>query len=267
MATLYGHAMSPLEARGIVSEVATVAGRIDRALKESQYEGLPEDQQRADLRAYWQSLFDQSLDSVLTTVAAHHFHDTPEAREHAERWKSDLAGRTTELLMYGFLQNPDFLTLATDNLSLLSSPAEIVNPAEKELTNSQALRRLELLESFFQNHPHINSAMQSLYVRTEAHGVVALVRYRLSSSDDYQYAIGLNIQNASGDTAGFVFDHQGHASPLRLVNSVGVTAKLKPGFVPPTADQLCNEFVDAVINDSRGLKFDPPAEANVRWFA
>lgn len=115
-ATLYGHAMSPREARGIVAEVAIVAQRIDHAFAESQYERLPDHQRLEDLRAYWKNLFRRDLDSVLSSVAAHHFYDTPQAKDYAELWKNDIEGRTTELLIFGFLENPEFLAQAIESL-------------------------------------------------------------------------------------------------------------------------------------------------------
>jgi hypothetical protein len=111
-ATLYGRAMSSIEARGIVSEIAAIAERIDRAVVESHDDGLSDDQRRAELRAYWESLFGRDLDSVLALIAKYHFHDTPQAQGPAELWKRDLAGRTNELLMFGFLEDPEFLTRA-----------------------------------------------------------------------------------------------------------------------------------------------------------
>lgn len=266
-AAIYGREMSKSEAQGIHHEVSSLADKIDRLLSGRESSGLAGSKGEGDLHAFWTSVFNRDLNSVLTEIASQHYNRPEDASSAAAHWEHSLHQRTRELLAYGFTRDYELLERAESAIPKFSKLFEIVNPEEPHLETGPALRRQALLESLFANHPNPESPIQSAFVDTPTHGVVTVMRYRADlESDDAQLSIGINTANLKWDSAGFSFDKEGHASSLFLANSLGHIAVLKPGFKPPTADALCREVVSAFHHNPNAVSFAHPTQPNTRWF-
>jgi hypothetical protein len=266
-AAIYGCEMSKIEARGILHEVSTLAEKIDRLLSGKECPGLTGDKGEGDLHAFWASVFNRDLNPVLTEIASLHYRRPEDALSAAAQWEGSLHQRTRELLSYGFTRDCEFLERVESAIPKFSKLFEIANPEEPQLQTSHALRRMALLHSLFASYPKPESPIQTAFVETPSNGIVTVVRYRTGlQGDDYRLAVGINTSSLEWDSAGFNFDQEGRASSLFLVNSVGRVAVLKPGFKPPTADDLCREVVSTFLDNRNALTFTRPTQPNTKWF-
>jgi hypothetical protein len=249
-ATLFGRDMSKPEARGIIQEASILAGKINRLLAGDHFYQISGDVGRGDLTKYWTHLFDSlslSVDDALLQIANFYFRLPQDAQRAAENWADELHNKTEDLLTFGMAQNGEFLMLAEDAIPKFSQRLMISNPLEPQLTNSEAIVRLERLKALFERFPGPWKPMESIFVDTQNFGVVTVSKYRCSEiTAECAFAVGINIWRLDCPSVGFQLDTVGHASPLLLKNSLGRVATLKDGFIPPTADALIQSVLAAV---------------------
>lgn len=266
-AALFGHEMSKIEAHGILREVSGLSDKINRLLAGRECPALPGDKGLGDLREYWSHLFGRDVETVLVEVASFFFGRDIDSQQAVHSWMYALHTRTQELLTYGMVHDGEFLDRADQAISQFSKLIELHNPAEPRLTDSQAFARLSRLNTLFEAYADKDDPIKAVFVRTAAHGVVTVVKYRSNEiTEECSFAIGINSTRLDCPSAGFNFDRDGHASPLYLCNSLMKIATLKAGMTPATADQLCSVVIAAYQIDPQALTTDHPNEPNMRWF-
>lgn len=130
----------------------------------------------------------------------------------------------------------------------------------------EAVRTLQIFQDLFQNHPHTDFAIQSLYISTKNYGVVTLVRWKPQGENQSDtYSIGINTTNLDWPSLRYNVNAQGEPGPLSLTNAAGRVARLKPFARVPSANELLDAALCALTQEPPAVSYHIPESPNLNF--
>jgi hypothetical protein len=264
---IYGRRLSTSALRLMVQDVATFSETVDRLLSGDIYSELSGTRGKGDLEAYWTSLFNNDLAEVILTITRYHYYVEADAQAAAASWLEQLAAHSRELLIFGALNNPDFLQKARNLLPAFSTPFEVFETGEPVLPAADKVTRLLRLGALFGDRQNHKNVVDLAYIPTTDFGIVTIIKWRddLYVGPD-RFALGINCQRAEWPVMTYTFNVQGDAGPLQLSNAGGDTSIIPTNVKTPSAHALYEAVMNSMSNDPSVISFEQPSEPNTLFF-